>query len=169
MDLPRSTRAGRGELRGPAPSARQVRRITVHIEQVGPGVLRVSQPDWVGGVARTAPDLARLVACAFVESQIKAHSDWRGHVYDGVDPDSPPAYRRPKPRVPGERVDVHHPGEWRLDADGRRWVSPGSGRRWSPDSQNVQRVIAKRLKMGLPPTPDPVSDGGRGLLGGKAG
>lgn len=170
MSIPRSTRTGRGQLSGPASSARQVKAITLRVEQPEPGVLRLSQPfGWVGGLARTPQQLAALVASAFCEAQVNAYSQWQGHVYDGTDPASPPAYRRPRPAHRGHRVDVHDPREWRLDGDGK-WIAPGSGRRWRPDSQTVQRVQARRVGMGLSPTPDPATpaEGRTGALRGRA-
>lgn len=151
MTLPRSTRAGRGELAGPARVARQVRSITVRVDEVRPGVLRVSQPAAPGwaGEARTPFELARLVAAAFTEAQVAAYSRWRGDPYEGEDGTR---YRRPRPARRGHRVDVHDPRDWRVLPDGR-WVAPGSGRRWRPDSQVVQQVRARLVRMGLPATP----------------
>ncbi|MGH9058447.1 MAG: hypothetical protein ACRDZY_02870, partial [Acidimicrobiales bacterium] len=88
MSIPRSTQAGRGELAGPASTPRQVRAITVLVEQVAPGVLKISQAfGWTGGLARTPGQLASLVATAFVEAQVAAYSGWRGHQYDRANTD----------------------------------------------------------------------------------
>jgi hypothetical protein len=154
VTMPRSTNAGRGELAGPAPTRRQVRSITVIVDAVGPGVLRVSSPSTPGwaGEARTPAQLAALVASAFVESQVAAYSMWRGVPYEHADGTT---YRRPRPSRPGHRKDVHAPQEWRILPDGR-WVDPGSGRRWRPDSQVVQNVQRRLIKLGLDPTPDTV-------------
>lgn len=162
--LPRSTQAGRGELAGAASCPRQVRAVTVHIEALGPGMLRLSQPAVPGWavVARTPSQLNQLVAAAFTEAQVAAYSRWRGHVYDGTDPASPPdpaspVYRRPRPARRGHRVDAHPAEDWRIRGDGR-WVSPGTGRTWRPDSQVVARVQARRVQQGLSASPDPAAD-----------
>lgn len=153
-NIPRSTTAGRGELAGPAPTRRQVRSITVMIDAVGPGVLRLSTPatpGWVGE-ARTPAELARLVASAFLETQVSAYAKWRGVPYEHADGTQ---YRRPRPSRPGHRMDVHDPRAWRLAPDGR-WIDPGSGRLWRVDSQVVQRVQTRLIALGLNPVPDTV-------------
>lgn len=156
MTLPRSTRAGRGQLSGPAPSARQVRSITVRVEQAGDGILRLSSaatPGWVG-VARTPHELARLVASAFVENQVSAHSTWRGERYE-----APDGARHRRSRPPWrQRTDASDAAEWRVAEDGR-WIAPGSGRSrfWSPDSKQVQQVMERRIRLGLPPVPESVT------------
>lgn len=149
--LPRSTRAGRGQLVGPAQVARQVRSITVQLEQISPGVLRLSQPTAPGwaGVARTPQQLAALVASAFTEAQVAAHARWRNAPYEAPDGQQ---YRRPLPKRPGRRRDIHDPAAWTVTEDGR-WRDPGSGRLWRPDSQVVQRVQARRIKLGLSACP----------------
>lgn len=148
MSIPRSTQAGRGELAGPAPTRRQVRSITVIVDAVGPGVLRLSSPATPGwaGEARTPAQLAALVGAAFTESQVSAYALWRGVPYVHADGTQ---YRRPRPSRPGHRQDVHHPGEWRVAPDGR-WVDPGSGRLWGVETQVVQRVQARLIALGLP-------------------
>ena len=152
--LPRSTQTGRGQLAGPAPSARQVRRITVHIEQIEAGVLEVSSTfGWRGGQARTPAQLATLVAAAFVEAQIHAYSTWQGNRKQ-AGPGEP--YPRPRPRRHSRRYDVHDPRSWSVDDDGM-WVSPGSGRRFRPDTQVVQRVQAQLARM-WEPVPRPSSE-----------
>lgn len=126
---------------------------TLRVEQVGPGVLRVSQPTTPGwaGVAKTPAQLAALVASAFTEAQIVAHAVWRGVPYEAQDGT---LYRRPpRPARCGHRRDVHDPRAWAVTGDGR-WIAPGSGRLWAADSQAVQRVMARRLRLGLPATPD---------------
>ena len=153
VDL-RSTRAGRGSLAGPAPVARQVRSITVTLDEIGPGILRLSQantPGW-SGVARTPQELATLVASAFCEAQVSAHAWWKNQPYVAPAGDS---YRRPQPKKSGRRRDIHDPAAWTVEPDGR-WRDPGSGRLWRPDSQVVQRVMARRALMGLSPVPDPL-------------
>lgn len=152
MDLPRSTQTGRGQLAGPALSARQVRRITVHIEQVAPGVLHVSAPfGWPGGLARTPQQLASLVASGFTEAQVAAYAKWIGDKYD--DGSGGPIARPSRPRRARPhriRNDIHDPRKWRVDGATGKWISP-SGKRWRPDSANVQRVQAKLARMMLPP------------------
>lgn len=144
-------------LTGPAATPRQVKSMTIRVDLVHPGMLRLSQPaipGWVG-VARTPVELARLVAAAFTEAQVAAYSLWRGDPYEGLDGTR---YRRPRPARRGHRVDVHDPREWRVAPDGR-WVAPGSGRSrlWSPESQVVARVKARRVRLGLPAVPDRVT------------
>lgn len=159
--LPRSTRTGRGELSGAARVPHQTRSVPVVIEEVRPGVMQLSTPfGWRSDLAYNAPDLARLVASAFVEAQIHNHAMWRGYDEAGR-----PMRSRPRPQNPGNRGDVHHPGTWRLAEDGF-YVSP-SGRRWRPDGQNAARVRAKRIEYGLPEIPDPVepSESAPGLMG----
>lgn len=154
MTIPRSTHAGRGELAGPAPTRRQVRSITVQVDEVRPGVLRLSTPmtpGWVGE-ATNAMELARLVASAFAENQVAAYAKWRGVPYEHADGTQ---YRRPRPARPGHRMDVHDPRAWRIAADGR-WVDPGSGRMWRPDSQVVQNVQRRLIALGLDPITDTV-------------
>lgn len=168
-DIPRSTRTGRGELAGAAPSPRQSRRVTVHIEQVAPGVMQLSTPfGWRSPLARNPVELARLVASAFVETQVHAYSTWRQREYD-LATEKPD---KPKPRRParhGHRVDVHDPRDWKVAEDGR-WIDPGSGRRWKPESQMVQQIMKRRDALGLSPIPDQVSPGqGPGLLNGQTG
>ncbi|MGH9288054.1 MAG: hypothetical protein ACRD0V_07175 [Acidimicrobiales bacterium] len=142
---------------GAAPSPRQVRQVTVRIEQLAPGELRLVLPGVPGWavVARTQPDLARAVAAAFCEAQIGAYSDWRE-----------PAGRRRPARRAQHRGDVHDPREWRLAADGR-WVSPG-GRRYQAQAQVVRRVTSRLVGMGLSATPEPAAERGRtGVLRGR--
>ncbi len=160
MTIPRSTRAGRGDLAGPAPTARQVRVIDVRLEELAPGVLRLSlptsAPGW-SGVATSLPQLRGLVASAFTEAQIAAVSVWRNHPYLAVDSD---VYRRPQRRRRGHRTDVHDPRDWRVDARSGKWIAPGGGRSrlWDPESQVVQRVRMRRMRLGLPPVPDTIGD-----------
>jgi hypothetical protein len=158
-DLPRSTQ--RGSLTGAARAPHQTRSVPVVIEEVRPGVMQLSTPfGWKSGLAYNAPDLARMVASAFVEAQIHNHSMWKGYDEAGR-----PMRSRPRPQNPGKRWDVHHPGTWRLASDGF-YISP-SGRRWHPDSQLADRVRRRRVEYGLPEIPDQMdpSDARVGLLG----
>jgi hypothetical protein len=52
-------------------------------------------------------------------------------------------------------MDVHDPRAWRIAGDGR-WVDPGSGRMWRPDSQVVQNVQRRLIALGLDPITDTV-------------
>lgn len=164
-DLPRSTRTGRGELAGPARVPRQVRQVTVTVAQIGPGVLELSTAFGWRAQARNRHELAHLVASVlFTEAQVAAYSRFRGREYDlKVQPPDPPRDRR------GRRPDTHDPRDWRLADDGR-WIDPGKGRHWSPDSQMVQYVKRQLEALGLAPTPDRAEppQSGTGLLGGRA-
>lgn len=135
--------------------ARQVRSIDVRITEVSPGVLRLSQPATPGwaGVARNLPQLGALVASAFREGQVAAVASWRGVPYETPDGTR---YQRRRPGRRGHRSDTHDPREWRIAPDGR-WIAPGAARSrlWSPDSQVVQRVKYQRMRLGLPPEPEP--------------
>jgi hypothetical protein len=153
------TLADHGILAGPAQTARQVKVITVRVEQINRGVFRVTQaatPGWAG-VARNPHELARAVAAAFNEAQLATHAGWRNTPYEA--PDGQIYRRPPRPGKPGHRSDVHDPREWVVVADGR-WRDPGSGRLWRPDSQVVRRVQHRRMQLGLPSTPstDPSKD-----------
>lgn len=168
-DLPRSTRIGRGQLAGPAPTPRQVREMTVRIREVEPGVLQLFTPfGYRSGLARNPMQLAAIVASAFIENQVHAYSTWRQREYD-LATEKPD---RPRPRRParrGHRVDVHDPRDWKVDDEGR-WIDPGLGKRWRPDTQMVRQVMARRADLGLSPIPDQVTPGnGPGLLNGQAG
>lgn len=135
------------ELVAAAPVAHQVREVVLRIEQVEPGVLKVSAPfGWVGGLARTPRELAQLIGQSFGEAQVAAYMRWRQsspYMQGAVGTRKRRKFRR----------DVHNPADWRLDRDGR-WVTPGTGRRWHADTQVVQRVRARREQLGLSPDPE---------------
>lgn len=162
-EIPRSTRAGRGQLAGPqatgslvgsARTARQTRSVPVTIEEVRPGVMQLSTPfGWRSGLAHNAPELARIVASAFTEAQIHNHSMWRGRDETGRT-----LYQRPRPQRRGNRVDVHDPRAWRTDGQGR-FVSP-NGRPFRPDTQTAQRVSSRLMELGLSGTPAPLAENG---------
>lgn len=154
--LPRSTQAGRGQLSGPAGTPRQTRSITAHITEVQPGVIQFALDfGWKSSLARTPGQLAQVLASAFVEAQIANYAKFRNGPYDdGTAPDGL-AVKREYPIRRGRRIDVHDPRLWKKDADGK-WISPGSGRRYNPDAQVVQRVKAQLARMW---TPEPKSDG----------
>lgn len=140
--LSRSTRAGRGELAGPAPTARQVRRVTLVVSSPEPGVLVLQQPDTgLIASARTQPELARAISEAFTAVQCAAYSMWR----------QAPTVRRTvlKPSAsPRRRRDVYSPADWAPDPDQPGvWRSP-SGRSYREDSEAVQGVKRKRGMLG---------------------
>lgn len=150
------TRARRsvGELHGPAEHvSRQVRIITVQVEQLDGGRWRFSMPrapGWGAGAA-TAGQVVAALRGAFVEAQCAAYSDWRGHVYDA----SVVEYRRSRPTARSRRrCDVYHPEMWALTDDGR-WMSP-RGLKYPESTQVVRRVMAARRAAGLSARPDPV-------------
>jgi hypothetical protein len=130
-----------------------VRSITVTVAQLDDGRWRLTQPRVPGWVA-AASNPGELVAAlrhGFTESQVAAHSQWRGHVYDA----EVPQYRRSRPIARSRRrCDVYSPDMWQLIDDGR-WISP-KGHIYPEDRQAVQRVMKARVDMGLPARPDPV-------------
>lgn len=150
---PTRARRAPGELHGPADTSRQVRTITVRVEQLPDGRWRFTQPR-VGGwaaAANTPGEVAAALRRAFTEAQVAAYSDWRGTVWDGA----MPSYRRHRPTARSRRrCDVYSPTEWKLTGDGR-WISP-KGLKYPEERQAVQRVMAARRKMGLSSRPDPV-------------
>jgi len=151
MTRPRSP----GELQGPPDVPRQVRAITVHIEQLPEGRWKFTMsraPGWAAA-ASTPGEVAATLRRAFTEAQVSAYSDWRGHIYD--DP-SAVQHRRHRPAARSRRrCDVYDATEWLMTTDGT-WISP-KGLRFPERTQVVQRVIAQREAMGMPPRPDPVS------------
>lgn len=156
---PTRSRQVSGELHGPADTSRQVRAITVRVEQLPDGRWRLAMPRvpaWAAA-ASNAAQLAVALRGAFREAQCAAYSDWRGHQYDA----EVPMHRRRRNR-PGhppnvDRRDVHPPNAWRLAPDGR-WVSP-RGLLYPEDTDVVQKVMRRRHRLGLSPRPDPVEPG----------
>jgi hypothetical protein len=160
------TRNAPGGLRGPAPVAHQVREVSLRVEALGGGRLRVSTPAARGWakVVSTRDQLTQAVSEAFVEAQIASHSAWRGERYDLDDlteplTNDPMAPVRPKARRPintgrtgwgrnQQRPDMQSPEDWTKLPDGR-WQSPG-GKHWGPETLMVQRVVARRVKFNLP-------------------
>jgi hypothetical protein len=150
-----------GELHGAAPTARQVRTMTLNVEQLDGGKWRLTLPRipaWAA-VAATPSQVAVGIRSAFTELQIAAYADWRNTVLD-IDVVT---YRRRRPKRSAAkkvRKDVHPPEAWRLtgESDARGvplWQSPGAKQLcYAEDCQVVQRVIAKREKAGLAPRPD---------------
>lgn len=150
------TRARRqvGELALVPDVPRQVRTITLTVEQLDEGRLRFTQPGAPGWVVvgRTPVELVRALRGAFLERQVAAHADWRGTVYDHP---AAPQLRRHKPRSRGKRrPDVFDPTGWLVDERGK-WVSPGAGHRYPESAQVVRRVMAARKAAGLPERPGP--------------
>lgn len=167
-DIQRSTQAGRahgptrarravGDLHGPPVAVpRQVRAITVRVEQLDDGRWRFTQPRVAGwaAAARTPGEVAAVLRQGFTEAQVAAYSDWRGHVYDAA----VPTYRRSRPQARSKRrCDVYDPTEWRLTDNGM-WISP-KGHLYPEDRQAVQKVMAARQEMGLAARPDPIQPG----------
>lgn len=146
------TRARRqGELNLVPDVPRQATRVTVTIEQLDNGVIRMSMPKAPGWVVagHTPVQLTQMVRAAFQEATVVNYSDWRGTVYDHP---AAPQLRRHKPRSRGKRrCDVYGPEEWCLDDRGL-WVSPG-GHRYPETRAVVQKVMAARRAMGLPERP----------------
>lgn len=145
-----------GELQGPAPTSRQVRKIPVLVEQLDGGMWRFTMPRAPGwaAVARNPVEATHALRRAFTEAQVAAYSDWRQTLYDSPEA-AGPEFRRSRPKArSARRCDTYHPTEWRLDVDGR-WVSP-RGLRYPESRQVVQRVMAARRQMGLTARPDPV-------------
>jgi len=141
----------------PAGVSRQVRHITVNIEQLPDGRLLFKQPK-VGGwaaAARNSGEVLVAIRSAFREAQVAGYSTWRGSMYDAVDGHQ---HRRHKPNArSARRCDVYVPSAWAISPDDPNvWVSP-KGLRFPEDRQVVQRVIAARVAMGLTPRPDPVN------------
>lgn len=130
----------------------------IRVEQLPEGRWRLTQPrvpGWAAAV-RTPVELAAALRRGFREAQVAAHSDWRGHAYDG----DLPTHRRVRSRrsAPNKhRRDIHDPAAWRMCPDGR-WVSPGN-HLYPEDTQAVQRVMAARQRLGLPARPDPAAPG----------
>lgn len=164
MRIQRTTRSV--PVRGPAPVPHQVREVTLRVESLPDGGLRVSTAQARGWamVARNERELNRAVSAAFTEAQVAAYSRWRGERYDldeltepvAGDPMAPersPARRRRNGHEVGwgrnqRRPDAHSPEDWVKLPDGR-WQSPG-GKSWSADSALVQRVVARRQQFNLP-------------------
>lgn len=146
-----------------------VTELTVTVKRTPTGyVLTAAEaPGWVGHAADPVA-LARCLDKGFTEAEIAAYSRFRGVVPDlavveGV-PLTPAVRRHPaEPEVPSQaadtrvgwgkgarRPDVHDPGAWTPQPDGR-WKSPG-GRCYPADTALVASVIARREAAGLPTT-----------------
>jgi hypothetical protein len=159
----RRTTASAG-LPGPARTAHQTRSITVRVDALDGGMMRLSQPGDVRGwavVARTPMELARGLGEAFREAQLANYARWRGAQADQDaltdhvpgDPLAPPrpTSSRKVPRRAPHRSDTHDPRAWVAYDDGT-WCSP-TGRRYGGQTSHVQRVMHQRVRLGLPPVP----------------
>lgn len=144
---------GPGELIGAAPTSRQVKVMTLRVEQLDGGKWRLTLPRipaW-GAVVATPAQLAVGIRSGFTEMQVAAYSDWKNCRYDLDVPDY--RRRRPKRSAPMKnRRDVHAPTKWKEIPDGR-WVSP-SGLLYPADCQVVLRVRRKLFRQGLGLNPD---------------
>lgn len=166
LRIERSTRAVPGQLKGPAPTAHQVREVSLRVESLPGGGMRVSSPQARGWavVVRRPEELARAVSSAFLEAQVAAYARWRGERYelddltepvrgDPMAPPRPRTRRRKNTAQVGwgstqQRPDSHDPAAWVKLPDGR-WRSP-TGKAWKPDTQVVRKVIARRMQFNLP-------------------
>ena len=126
--------------------------ITVQVEVLDGGRVRLSTPHARGwaAVAATPAELIAGLRGAFLEVDVASYARFRNRPYD-LDvltervPDDPLA-GSPGQRV--RRVRLHLPELWCRMEDGR-WRSP-SGRVYRGESRAVQRVIEKRVRLGLP-------------------
>jgi len=127
----------------------RVRMIPLQAEILPEGGVRISSPlarGWAGH-ARTATELATALAHAFVEVEVASYAMLKGQNYDQdrltehVPDDVLAGTKMQRRRGPVQRRAAHPPEAWTLQDDGY-WRSP-AGRRFPPDSQQVQRVVAK--------------------------
>jgi len=127
----------------------RVRTIPLQAEILPGGGIRISSPlarGWAGH-ARTAAELANTVAHAFTEVEIASYAMAHGANYDQdrltehVADDPLAGAKMSRKRGPVQRRAAHPPEAWRMNDDGS-WRSP-AGRRYLPESPQVQRVIAK--------------------------
>lgn len=151
----------------PAPPGvrHQVRAITVRVEQLPDGKLRLSTPAARGwaAVGRTPNEIHRALAGAFVEAQCAAYARWRGERYDldeltepvAGDPLAPPQ-RRLRRRTNRanvgwgrnqERPDAHPVEQWERLPDGR--LRSPAGLTYRRDSLIGQRVLARAQRAGI--------------------
>lgn len=137
---------------GAAPVRNQVRVVTVRLETLASGLLRVSTPQARGWAVtvHTRDELARAVQQAFIEAQVASYATWKGEAYDldvltEVDESSPlTAATKTRDFTMRARTDVHNPDDWVPLPDGR-WRSPG-GRVYGADTDAVRKVLAKRRR-----------------------
>jgi hypothetical protein len=145
----------------PTTAAHRPRVISVQVEQLADGSLRLSTPHARGwaAVAHDPVQLARGLEAAFLETSVAAYSRARREPYDldaltSHQPGDPLADRpqqRVRSRNPARRA-AHSPAAWEKvtmeDKSGAMWRSPG-GRLYREDTQAVRNVVAKRRGMGL--------------------
>lgn len=166
MRIENQVHAQVGQLKGPAPVPHQVREVSVRIESLPGGRLRVSSPAARGwaAVVGNQQQLSEAITSAFVEAQVAAYARWKAERYDldeltepvTGDPLAPPRARQRRRRNTSEegwgthqrRPDAHDPEEWVKMPDGR-WQSP-TGMRWGANTAMVQRVVTRRRNLGLP-------------------
>lgn len=151
----------------PAPPGvrHQVRAVTLQVEQLPDGKIRLSTPAARGwaAVSGNPHELARAVAGAFVEAQCAAYARWRGERYEldeltepvANDPLAPP--RRPLRRRTAtanvgwgrnqERPDSHPVDQWERLPDGR--LRSPAGLTYRPDTVIAQRVLARAARLGI--------------------
>jgi hypothetical protein len=132
----------------------QVREVTIRVEAMPNGALRVSTPQARGWavVVRTRDELVRAVQQAFTEAQVASYAQWRGESYD-LDALTPvdgscswTAATHTRSFALRRRGDVYNPKDWVQLEDGT-WRSPG-GRVYGADTEVVRRVRAKRRTNG---------------------
>ena len=139
-----------GDARIPGPRPRQrVRVIPLQAELLPTGGVRISTPmarGWAGH-ARTASELVAVLANAFTEVEVASYARAQGGQYDldrlteHVKGDPLAGSKMSRKRGAAQRRAAHPPEAWALQDDGY-WRSPG-GRRFAPDTVQVQRVVAK--------------------------
>lgn len=138
------------------PPGQRVRTISLQVETLPTGALRVSSPlarGWAG-VARTPHELARVMADAFTEVSVASYARAHGEAYDldaltgSVPGDSLAGGAAPRVRRAQGGRKAYHPGLWTKLPNGW-WRSPG-GRDYGPDTKIVRDVIRRRTDLGLP-------------------
>lgn len=136
--------------------------IPLTVAHLPDGRMRIETPltrGWAA-VVSTPHELARAVETAFIEVTVAGYARSRNAKYDlsrlteQVEGDqrtaltaaagTPPTHRP----VRSGRPVRHDPASWQKLPDGR-WQAPG-GRRYRPESQVVQNVLALRRERGLP-------------------
>lgn len=149
---------------GRLPATRVARRVTVVLDVLADGKVRVSTPSARGWakVARGPYETWTALRQAMVEAQRAGHARWAGGRYDldaltaADDPTEP--RQRPLGRVSARhgvgfgrgavvRPDQAHPSEWTPNPDGT-WTSP-RGRTWR-DPARIESLVTKRGQLGLP-------------------
>ena len=129
--------------------------VTLQVAQRPGGGVIVSSPDLPGWARHVrGPQVAAVVDEALREAAIAAYARARGAAYDAADLTEPaqaePAQAEPGPARarPTAKAKQHDPADWVPLPDGR-WRSP-KGLTWPAETATVQKVIAQRLRLGLP-------------------